>query len=175
VTMSGRAARGGDNVNPADDRLFSDARSLSTVLEAKRGESGPVVLANGCFDVLHVGHVRYIGGAAALGGILVVALNDDLSARRLKGEGRPVFPAAERAEILLAFESVDYVLLFGEDTVDEVIRILRPDFHAKGTDYTVDTVPEIETARSVGCETVIVGDPKNHSSSDIIDRIRPED
>lgn len=161
-------------MNSFDDRLFDDARSLSAVLEARRGESGPIVLANGCFDVLHVGHVRYLRGAAALGGILVVALNDDTSAAKLKGEGRPVFNESERAEILLALEGVDYVLLFGEGTVDDIIRILRPDFHAKGTDYTVETVPELETARSVGCETVIVGDPKDHSSSEIISRIRPE-
>lgn len=162
-------------MNPTDDRLFSDGKSLSAVLEVRRGESGPIVLANGCFDVLHVGHTRYLRAASALGGILVVALNDDTSARRLKGEGRPVFPESERAEILLALEGVDYVLLFGEETVDDIIRILRPDFHAKGTDYTVETVPEIETARSVGCETVIVGDPKDHSSSEIINRIRPGD
>lgn len=162
-------------MNSADDRLFSDVRSLSEVLEARRGESGPIVLANGCFDVLHVGHTRYLVEAAALGGTLVVALNDDTSAKKLKGEGRPVFPQSERAEILLALENVDYVLLFGEKTVDDIIRILRPDFHAKGTDYTVETVPEIETARSVGCETVIVGDPKDHSSSEIISRILPED
>ncbi len=161
-------------MNSVDDRLFDDARSLSAVLETQRGESGPIVLANGCFDVLHVGHVRYLRGAAALGGILVVALNDDTSAAKLKGEGRPVFNESERAEILLALEGVDYVLLFGEGTVDDIIRILRPDFHAKGTDYTVETVPELETARSVGCKTVIVGDPKDHSSSEIISRIRPE-
>jgi rfaE bifunctional protein nucleotidyltransferase chain/domain len=162
-------------MNFADDRFFSDMKSLSAVLEARRGESGPVVLANGCFDVLHVGHIRYLRAAASLGGILVVAINDDISARRLKGEGRPVFHEPERAEILLALESVDYVLSFGKGTVDDIIRILRPDFHAKGTDYKVETVPEIETARSVGCETVIVGDPKDHSSSEIISRIRPED
>ncbi len=162
-------------MSTADDRYFSEINSLSAVLEKRRGESGPIVLANGCFDVMHVGHIRYLKAAASLGGILVVALNDDISARRLKGEDRPIFCESERAEILLALDVVDYVLLFGEGTVDGIIRILRPDFHAKGTDYKVETVPELETARSVGCETVIVGDPKDHSSSEIIYRIRPED
>jgi rfaE bifunctional protein nucleotidyltransferase chain/domain len=130
------------------------------------------VLANGCFDLLHVGHVRYLAAAAALGDILVVALNDDTSTRLLKGADRPVMPAGERAEILLALEGVDYVFLFGDRTVDDVILQLKPDVHAKGTDYTVETVPELETAKSVGCRTAIVGDPKDHSSGDIIDRCK---
>jgi rfaE bifunctional protein nucleotidyltransferase chain/domain len=161
--------------NSVTGRLYRDAASLAVHLEGLRAEQGPIVLANGCFDVLHVGHIRYLEGAASLGGILVVALNDDDSARELKGKGRPVFSVGERAEILLALRSIDYVLIFSGRTVDAVIRVIRPDVHAKGTDYTVDSVPEIETAREVGCRTVIVGDPKDHSSRDIIERIRSEE
>jgi D-glycero-beta-D-manno-heptose 1-phosphate adenylyltransferase len=155
-----------------DARIFRDASALAAELERERAERGPVVLANGCFDILHVGHIRYLRAAAALGGILVVALNDDESARALKGPGRPVMPASERAEMLCALRFVDYVLVFGERTVDGIIRTLRPDTHAKGTDYTAETVPEGESARAVGCATVIVGDPKDHSSGDIIRKIR---
>ncbi|MDD4856660.1 MAG: adenylyltransferase/cytidyltransferase family protein [Candidatus Krumholzibacteria bacterium] len=154
------------------ERIFRDASKLAVELEALRRKRGAVVLANGCFDILHVGHIRYLREASVLGGILVVALNDDESARALKGAGRPVMSAEERAEILLALRYVDYVLIFSESTVDGIIRTLRPDFHAKGTDYRCDTVPERETASSVGCRTVIVGDPKDHSSRDIIGRVR---
>ena len=162
-------------MSAVSERLFHDAEPLAVLLEELRADSGPVVLANGCFDLIHVGHIRYLEGAASLGGILVVALNDDRSTRDLKGEGRPLFPQSERAEILLALRYVDYVLLFGDRTVDRILRTLKPDFHAKGTDYTVDSVPEIETSRAIGCETVIVGDPKDHSSSEIITRIQPEE
>jgi len=155
-----------------DGRVFRDASKLAFELEALRRERGAVVLANGCFDVLHVGHIRYLRAAAALGSILVVALNDDESTRELKGPLRPVMGEEERSEMLLALRFVDFVLIFRERTVDGVIRIVRPDFHAKGTDYTVETVPERETSRAVGCATVIVGDPKDHSSRDIIRKIR---
>jgi rfaE bifunctional protein nucleotidyltransferase chain/domain len=157
-----------------DGRVFRDAAKLAVELEALRRERGAVVLANGCFDVLHVGHVRYLRAAAALGSILIVALNDDESARALKGPGRPVMGEEERSEMLLALRFVDFVLIFRECTVDGLIRILRPDFHAKGTDYEVETVPELETSRAIGCTTVIVGDPKDHASRDIIRRIREE-
>lgn len=153
-------------------RLFDDPRELATALEPLRRERGALVLANGCFDVLHVGHIRYLREAAALGGILVVALNDDASTRALKGAGRPVMGERDRAALLLALRFVDFVLLFGESTVDRALRVLRPDIHAKGTDYTPDTVPERETARAIGCRTVITGDPKERSSRDIIGRIR---
>jgi rfaE bifunctional protein nucleotidyltransferase chain/domain len=156
----------------ASDKTFHDAAALSKELERLRRTKGAVVLANGCFDVIHVGHVRYLRAAALLGGLLVVALNDDESTRALKGAGRPILPEEERAEILCAFEFVDYVLIFAGSTVDEVMRVLRPDYHAKGTDYAPDTVPERETARSIGCKTVIVGDPKEHSSRDMIQKIR---
>jgi rfaE bifunctional protein nucleotidyltransferase chain/domain len=154
------------------ERIFRDPALLRAALERARAERGAVVLANGIFDILHVGHMRYLEGAAALGGVLVVALNDDASARALKGEGRPVVPAEERAEMLAALRVVDFVLIFGGSTVDRIIEALRPDVHAKGTDYTVDTVPELGTARSVGTRTVIVGDAKEHSSRDVIERIR---
>jgi rfaE bifunctional protein nucleotidyltransferase chain/domain len=157
------------------DNIFFDAAGLSGLLAERRGAGAKVVLANGCFDIIHVGHVRYLGEAAEHGDILVVAVNDDESTRRLKGKGRPMMKAGERAEILAAMRAVDYVLIFPEDTVDNVLRNLRPDIHAKGTDYTVETVPEIETAREIGCETVITGDPKERSSREIISRLRQED
>ncbi len=155
--------------------IFTDAGSLAGILAGLRSGDRKVVLANGCFDIIHVGHVRYLEEAADHGDFLVVAINDDDSTRRLKGEGRPVMPALERAEILSAMRFVDYVLIFQEDTVDGVLRELRPDVHAKGTDYTVETVPEIETAREIGCVTVITGDPKDRSSRGIISRLRQEE
>jgi rfaE bifunctional protein nucleotidyltransferase chain/domain len=155
-----------------NERIFRDASLLGAALERARAGRGPVVLANGIFDILHVGHIRYLEGAAALGGVLVVALNDDASARALKGPGRPVVPVEERAEVVVALRAVDFVLIFGGPTVDGVIAALRPDVHAKGTDYTVETVPELAAARSVGARTVIVGDAKRHSTRDLIEKIR---
>jgi len=127
-----------------------------------------ITLANGCFDVLHVGHVRYLHAARELGGKLIVAVNADASVRALKGEGRPVMPAAERAEILASLEDVDAVLVFPEPDVRALIREIHPDFHAKGTDYTADTVPERAEVEACGGRVVIVGDPKNHSATEII-------
>jgi D-glycero-beta-D-manno-heptose 1-phosphate adenylyltransferase len=127
-----------------------------------------VTLANGCFDVLHVGHVRYLHAARELGGKLIVAVNADESVRALKGEGRPVMPAEERAEILAALADVDAVVVFPETDVRAIIREIRPDFHAKGTDYTVESVPERDEIEACGGRVVIVGDPKNHSASEII-------
>ncbi|MGD0213964.1 MAG: adenylyltransferase/cytidyltransferase family protein [Terriglobales bacterium] len=127
-----------------------------------------VTLANGCFDVLHVGHIRYLHAARELGGKLLVAINSDASVRALKGEGRPVMPAEERAEILASLADVDAVVVFPEKDVRAIIREIRPDFHAKGTDYTVDTVPERAEVEACGGRVVIVGDPKNHSASEII-------
>jgi len=166
--MKGKRAGG------ATDRVFDEPSRLAGILEEKRKRGLGIVLANGCFDLLHVGHVRYLEEAAGHGDILVVAVNDDDSTRRLKGEGRPVTPARERAEIVAALGPVDYVLIFGDDTVDSVLRQLRPDVHAKGTDYSVETVPEIGTAREIGCRTVITGDPKDHSSGAMIDRMKGE-
>jgi len=127
-----------------------------------------VTLANGCFDVLHVGHVRYLRAARELGGKLVVAVNSDASVRALKGEGRPVMPAEERAEILASLADVDAVVVFPEEDVRAIIREIRPDFHAKGTDYTAESVPERDVVEACGGRVVIVGDPKNHSATDII-------
>ena len=127
-----------------------------------------VTLANGCFDVLHVGHIRYLHAARALAGKLVVAINSDSSVRALKGPGRPVMPAEERAEILAALADVDAVVIFGEKNVRAIIREIRPDFQAKGTDYTVASVPEREEVESCGGQVAIVGDPKDHSATEII-------
>jgi len=127
-----------------------------------------VTLANGCFDLLHVGHIRYLRGAKQLGGRLVVAVNDDDSVCALKGEGRPLMPAAERAEILAALADVDAVVIFPERDVRALLREIRPDIHAKGTDYTAETVPERDTVTEYGGRVEIVGDPKSHSATDII-------
>jgi rfaE bifunctional protein nucleotidyltransferase chain/domain len=131
-----------------------------------------LVLANGLFDVLHVGHVRYLEGARAAGRSLLVAVNSDASARRLKGPGRPVIPLAERLEIVAALGCVDWVTWFDEDTVGPLLRLLKPTVHAKGTDYTEESVPERAVARELGIRTLIVGDPKSHASSEMIRRIR---
>ena len=127
-----------------------------------------ITLANGCFDLLHVGHVRYLHAARELGGKLVVAINSDDSVRALKGKGRPLMPADERAEILASLTDVDAVLIFPEKDVRAIIREIRPDFHAKGTDYTTQSVPEHDEVVACGGQVVIVGDPKNHSASEII-------
>jgi rfaE bifunctional protein nucleotidyltransferase chain/domain len=130
-----------------------------------------IVLANGCFDVLHVGHVRYLAGAKQLGDILVVGINADEQVTIQKGAGRPVLPANERAEIVAALESVNYVTIFNEPTVEQLLLALQPDVHAKGTDYTTETVPERDVVRSYGGQVAIVGDPKDHSTSEIIARL----
>ena len=130
-----------------------------------------VVLANGCFDVLHVGHVRYLAGARELGDILVVGINSDQQVAIQKGAGRPVLPATERAEIIAALDSVTYVTIFDEPTVEQLLLALKPDVHAKGTDYTTETVPERDVVRSYGGQVAIVGDPKDHSTSAIIARL----
>lgn len=134
-----------------------------------------ITLANGCFDLLHVGHVRYLHAARELGGKLVVAVNADASVRALKGEERPLMPAEERAEILAALADVDAVVIFAENDVRALIREIRPDFHAKGTDYTAENVPERDEVAACGGRVAIVGDPKNHSASEIIrSRLRPQ-
>jgi len=130
-----------------------------------------VVLANGCFDVLHVGHVRYLAGARELGDILVVGINSDEQVAIQKGPGRPVLPAIERAEIVAALESVTYVTIFDEPTVEQLLLTLKPDVHAKGTDYTTESVPERDVVRSYGGQVAIVGDPKDHSTTEIIARV----
>jgi D-glycero-beta-D-manno-heptose 1-phosphate adenylyltransferase len=135
-----------------------------------RAAGEKIILTNGCFDVLHVGHVRYFRAAKELGGRVVVAVNSDASVRALKGEGRPRVPAAERAEVLAALADVDAVMIFDGLDVSEVIRQLRPDIHAKGTDYTAESVPEREVVIACGGRVEIVGDPKDHSSTELLRR-----
>ena len=131
-----------------------------------------VAFANGCFDVLHVGHVRYLQGARREADRLVVAINDDESVRRLKGAGRPILPASARAELVAALRAVDYVVVFGETTVERLLRLIRPDVHCKGTDYTIETVPEREVMKQLGGRIAIVGDPKDHATRDLLARVR---
>jgi rfaE bifunctional protein nucleotidyltransferase chain/domain len=137
-----------------------------------RKEGKTVALANGLFDLVHVGHLRYLEEAATLADVLVVAVNDDASARALKGPDRPIVPQAERAELIAGFDCVDLVTIFGERTVEPLLRALVPDVHCKGTDYTADTVPERETARDLGIRVAITGDPKTHATRDLIAQIR---
>ena len=144
---------------------------LVSRVAAAREANARIVLANGCFDVLHVGHVRYLAGARQLGDILVVGINSDEQVAIQKGAGRPVLPATERAEIVAALESVTYVTIFEEPTVEQLLLTLKPDVHAKGTDYTTDSVPERDVVRSYGGEVAIVGDPKDHSTTEIIARL----
>jgi len=153
-------------------RVFSSDAELAQVIEADRRAGRVVGFANGCFDILHVGHVRYLEGAKALVDRLIVAVNDDDSVRGLKGEGRPVMPGVARAELLAALRCVDYVILFGESTVGRLLQELKPDVHCKGTDYTIDSVPEREIVRAYGGRTAIVGDPKDHSTRDLLARIQ---
>lgn len=148
---------------------------VSARLREERAAGATVALANGCFDILHVGHVRYLQASAEEADRLVVAVNDDGMVRRLKGEGRPVMAAADRAELVAALRCVDYVVIFAEPTVTEVLTALRPDVHCKGTDYTVDTVPEREVVRAWGGRTAIVGDPKDHSTRDLLAKIATTD
>ena len=156
------------------DRYFGKRRTLAELAEivAALKENGKtIVLANGCFDILHVGHVRYLEAARALGDCLAVAVNDDASVRKLKGPGRPILDQDARAEIIAGLQSTDWVCVFSGHDVSSVIERLRPQIHAKGTDYTEQTVPERETVSSYGGRTVICGDPKAHSTKDVIKRI----
>jgi|TARA_B110000263_G_C15048167_1_gene391742 rfaE bifunctional protein nucleotidyltransferase chain/domain len=141
-------------------------------VRADRSQGRTVALANGCFDLLHVGHVRYLEGAATEADVLVVAVNADVSVRRLKGESRPVLHAEHRAELVAALLVVDYVVLFSELTAGPLLEVLKPDVHCKGTDYTVGSVPEQEIVSQYGGRTAIVGDQKNHSTRDLLHRIR---
>lgn len=147
-------------------------QELARLICADRVAGRTVAFANGCFDVLHVGHIRYLAAAAAEADRLVVAINDDASLGRLKGPGRPIFGVADRAEMVAALDGVDYVVVFSDPDVNRLLMLLRPDVHCKGTDYTTETVPERETVRSYGGRTAIVGDPKDHSTRDVIARIR---
>jgi D-glycero-beta-D-manno-heptose 1-phosphate adenylyltransferase len=144
---------------------------LVDLVARDRQQGLTVALANGCFDLLHVGHLRYLQGAAHEADRLVVAVNGD-EAAGAKGSGRPILPAADRAELVAALRGVDYVVVFPEPTVSQLLMRVRPDVHCKGTDYTVETVPERETVRAYGGRIAIVGDPKDHSTRDLIARIR---
>ncbi len=147
--------------------LLDRTRLLARVaIDRRTGKK--IVLANGCFDLFHVGHIRYLAGARELGDCLIVAINDDAQVHKLKGDNRPFMPEQERAQIVSAMKSVDFVTIFSEPTVEELIRLIRPDFHAKGTDYTAESVPEREIVFECGGQVAIVGDPKNHSSTDLI-------
>ncbi len=150
------------------DSKILDRQQLRARVEQWRGAGERIVLANGNFDLLHVGHVRYLRGAKELGGKLVVAVNSDESVRALKGEGRPIMPAEERAEIVAALADVDAVVIFPELDVRALIREIRPDIQAKGTDYTAESVPERDAVAEYGGRVAIVGDTKNHSTSEII-------
>ncbi len=144
------------------------SNELAEQVQKWRSGEEKIILANGCFDALHVGHVRYLRAAKALGGRLIVAVNSDSSARSLKGNGRPSIPQQERAEILGALEAVDAVIIFDELDVRNLIQLLRPDIHAKGTDYTKESVPERDTVIACGGRVEIVGDPKDHSTTELI-------
>jgi D-glycero-beta-D-manno-heptose 1-phosphate adenylyltransferase len=145
---------------------------LIAAVARDRAEERTVALANGCFDVLHVGHVRYLHGARSEADRLIVAVNDDASVRLLKGEGRPIMPAADRATLVDGLACVDYVLIFPGGTVADVLQAIRPDVHCKGTDYTVESVPERDIVAAYGGRTAIVGDPKDHSTRDLLSRVR---
>ena len=142
---------------------------LSDFARDLRARGELIILANGCFDLIHVGHIRYLAAAKQLGGKLLVGINSDKQVRCLKGNGRPAICQDERAEIVAAIRFVDAVTIFDEPTVEDLIRIVRPDFHAKGTDYTAESVPERETVKECGGQVAIVGDPKEHSSSALIE------
>ncbi len=151
---------------------FVERKKLAGLVARLKKAGKTVVFANGCFDLLHVGHLRYLKGARALGDVLVLALNSDASVRRLKGPARPLMPLKERAELVSALECVDFVTSFPESGAGTTLRMLRPDIQAKGTDYTADSVPEAALMRSLGGRVGIVGDPKDHSTTDLVAKIR---
>lgn len=155
----------------SESKIVSRDR-LRELLAEHRGRGDRVVFANGCFDTLHVGHVRYLEGARREGDILVVAVNSDSSVCALKGSGRPVLPESARTDLVAALRAVDYVVLFSEPNVEALLESLRPDVHAKGTDYTAETVPERATAARLGVRVAIVGDPKDHSTREFLESVR---
>lgn len=151
-------------------RILDRAALVARIKSEKAGGSR-IVLANGCFDILHAGHVRYLEGARALGSLLVVAVNSNQQVARLKGAGRPILPERERAELIASLQAVDLVTIFPEPTVTELLLAIKPDVHAKGTDYTEETVPERDVVRSYGGRVAIAGDPKDHSTSEILKKV----
>ncbi len=156
--------------NDPKDKIRS-IEELRTIVAERRSHGQRIVFANGCFDLLHAGHIRYLEAARQLGDLLIVGLNSDACVQALKGAGRPLQNEADRAEIIASIGCVDYVLLFEEPTVDGILRELKPDVHAKGTDYTEESVPERNTVIGYGGRVAIVGDPKDHSSRDLIQTI----
>jgi rfaE bifunctional protein nucleotidyltransferase chain/domain len=154
-------------------RIVTDDELLELIAGDRRA-GRTVAFANGCFDLLHVGHVRYLEGARREADRLVVAINDDASVEALKGTGHPIIPAAARAELVAALRAVDYVVVFADRTVDRLLRLVQPDVHCKGTDYTVETVPEREVVRSYGGRVAVVGDPKHHSTTSLLARLTSE-
>ena len=155
-------------------RKIVDLPDLVACVDRARDQGRCIALANGLFDILHVGHLRYLEGASLQGDLLVVAVNSDISARKLKGPSRPIVAERERAELVAGFDCVDYVTIFSEATVEGVLRALRPDVHCKGTDYSEESVPEAGIARALGIRIAIVGDPKDHATRDLIQRIRSD-
>ena len=149
-----------------------DRNALAAQVRQDRARGLTIAFANGGFDLLHVGHVRYLEGAKREADRLVVAINSDASVRALKGPSRPILPESDRAELVAALRAVDYVVIFDEPTVAALLELLEPDVHCKGTDYTVETVPERDTVRAYGGRIAIVGDPKNHSTTDLLSRLR---
>lgn len=147
---------------------------LVDTIAASREAGSTIVLANGCFDLFHVGHLRYLAGAKQVGDILLVGINSDRQTRLLKGSDRPFINEKERAEIVSSLACVDFVTIFDEPTVENLIRTLKPDFHAKGTDYTTDTVPERDIVREYGGKVAIVGDPKDHSTTEMLEKLKIE-
>ena len=156
----------------AADAKLIERKDLPRIAKELREQGKKIVLANGCFDILHVGHVRYLAGARAEGDALVVGVNADAGVSGLKGPGRPVLNERARARLVAALREVDYVVIFAEPHVDALLAELRPDVHAKGTDYTADTVPERATAEQLGIRVAIVGDPKEHSTRELLQTVR---
>ncbi|MCX5818084.1 MAG: adenylyltransferase/cytidyltransferase family protein [Proteobacteria bacterium] len=153
-------------------QVIKSLAELKNIIEKEKANGKKVVFGNGCFDLLHVGHIRYLKGAGKLGDVLIVAVNDDSSVTGLGKRKQVVTPALERAEIISAIECVDYVVIFGDPTVENLLLTLKPDIHAKGTDYTEDNVPERDIVLSYGGRVAIVGDPKDHSTRDLIKTIK---
>ena len=150
--------------------ILSESELVEAVAR-DRAAGRRVAFANGCFDLLHVGHLRYLQASAAEADRLIVAVNDDRSVAGLKGEGRPILPASERAELVATLRGVDYVVVFGDANVERLLLLIKPDVHCKGTDYTVDTVPERAVVAAYGGRTAIVGDPKSHATRELLKRI----
>jgi rfaE bifunctional protein nucleotidyltransferase chain/domain len=157
--------------NLAATSLILERAALLARVSDEKAKGARIVLANGCFDVLHAGHVRYLEGARALGDLLVVGINSDEQVGKLKGAGRPILPERDRAELVASLQAVYLVTIFDEPTVTELLLALTPDVHAKGTDYTEETVPERDVVRSYGGRVAIVGDPKDHSTSEILRKV----